>query len=99
MTMMMPKLVVGVAIASLMFVTSGCVSQSDYDTKVGELKTQTDKLTAAEKAQKDAATKIKELEDKVNAAKDAAENAEKEQKAAADKDAGKDAGKGSGKGE
>ena len=67
MTRMMPKFVVGVAIASLMFVTSGCVSKSDYDTKVGELKTQ------AEKAQKDAEAKIKSLEGEVAAAKEVAD--------------------------
>ncbi len=36
---MMPKFVVTVAIAALMFVTSGCARKSDYDTKVGALKT------------------------------------------------------------
>lgn len=50
MTRMMPKFVVGAAIASLMFVTGGCVSKSDYDTTVGELKTQADKLAKAEQA-------------------------------------------------
>ena len=40
MARMMSRFVVGGAIASLLFVTSGCVSKSNYNTKVGELKTQ-----------------------------------------------------------
>jgi colicin import membrane protein len=82
---MIPKFVVGVAIASLMFVTSGCVSKSNYDTKVAELKTQADKLANAEKAQKDAEAKIKAMEGEVAAAKEATDKAEKEHKAVADK--------------
>ena len=61
MTRMMPRFVVIAAIASLMFVTGGCVSKSDFDTKVSELKAQSDKLATAEKAVKDAEAKIKDL--------------------------------------
>jgi hypothetical protein len=63
---MIPKFVIA-AIASLIFVTTGCVSKSDYDTKVGEL------TIRAEKAQKEAEAKIKALEEEVAVAKKAAD--------------------------
>ena len=62
---MMPSLVLGVAMASLMFVTCGCVSKSEHDATVGELKAQADKLAKAEKDQKDTKSEIKEVLEKV----------------------------------
>ena len=81
---LMPRFVVGLTIALLMFATSGCVSQSDFDAKVSELKTQTDKLAAADKTQRkpwprSRSSKIRLLPHK------AADKAEKDQKTAADK--------------
>jgi chromosome segregation ATPase len=76
MTRLMPKCVLAAAIASLTFVTIGCASKPAYETKVGDSKTQT------EKVQKDAEAKIKVLEREIADTKEAAE---KERKALADK--------------
>jgi len=73
---MMPKCVVGAAIALLMLVTSGCASKPAYETKMRDLNTQ------AEKVQNDAEAKIKALEREIAEAKEAAQ---KERRAVADK--------------
>ena len=46
---MMRRFMVGTAIASLLFVTSGCVSKSDFDAKVDELKAQAEECTRTPK--------------------------------------------------
>ena len=52
--------------AVLLLLETGCVSRSEYDAKVAELKSQSDKLSQAEQATKDAQTKIKKLEEVKN---------------------------------
>jgi hypothetical protein len=73
-----PQFAFIVAIGSLMLVISGCVSKSDYDTKVREMKTQ------AEKAQQEAEAKIKSLEEELAISKKAADLAKESEARAID---------------
>ena len=43
------RVLTSAAVASLTLVLAGCVSQSDFDAKVKDLKSQTDKATQAQK--------------------------------------------------
>ena len=66
MNRMLPRFGMVVAIATLMSVTSGCVSKSDYDAKVDELKAQ------AKALEEKAGAQVKVLEGEAKAAKEAA---------------------------
>ena len=56
-------MVVGLALASVLATQAGCVSQTEYDAKVGELDQAKADLQAAEEAKDEADKKIQSLEE------------------------------------
>ena len=81
--MTLKRVLTSAAVASLTLLLAGCVSQSDFDAKVKELKSQSEKLSQAQKAQKDAAAKIQALEEEKAKLKEQADKLPKAEQDAA----------------